>query len=164
MRTTSFSGMNCSVAGALEAIGDRWSLLILRDLLLGVRRFDALQASSDIPPQTLARRLRHLEAAGLVVRRRYQDRPARYDYHLTAKGGDLLVVVTALRESGDRWQLHGTSGPPLESIDHTTGHPVELAFVDTVTDQHVERSRLAAHPGPGADERMLRRLQATRSR
>ena len=110
MRTRSFADMKCSIAGALEHVGDRWSLLIIRDLMFGLSRFDELQASSGIPPQTLADRLRRLQAAKVIVK---HQAPSAKGYELTEMGRDLLTVLTALREFGDRWQLHGTIGAPL---------------------------------------------------
>lgn len=75
MRAKSFAGMTCSVAGALEAIGDRWAVLLLRDLALGLSKYDELQASTGMPNTTLSSRLKHLESTGLVERRPYQDNP-----------------------------------------------------------------------------------------
>jgi DNA-binding HxlR family transcriptional regulator len=163
MRSKSFAGMTCSIAGALESVGDRWSLLVLRDLILGLSRFDDLQSSTGIPPQTLAARLRQLERSGIVARRPYQDRPVRYDYKLTAKGHDLVLVMTAIREWGDRWKLHGAVGAPLEVLDRATGHQVTLAMIDSETAELVDLGRLVTRPGPGADEPMLARLSRASS-
>ena len=77
--------MRCSIAGALELIGDRWSLLVIRDLSLGLRRYEDLRVSTGIPAATLAARLKHLEAKGIVERVRYQKRPPRDEYMLTVK-------------------------------------------------------------------------------
>jgi DNA-binding HxlR family transcriptional regulator len=157
MRTRSFADMSCSIAGALEVVGDRWTLLIVRDLLFGLSRFDDLQRSTGIPPQTLADRLRRLEASKVITKRRA---PAAKGYRLTEMGRDLLTVITALREWGDRWQLHGTVGPPLEVFDAHSGSPVELAMVASETGQPVHPSQLVPKPGPGADELMRFRLRA----
>ena len=92
MKSKSFAGMCCSIAGAMELIGDRWSLLLIRDLFLGLRRYDDLRSNLEIPPATLAARLKHLEASGIVDRVRYQQRPPRDEYQLTAKGRDLWKV------------------------------------------------------------------------
>jgi len=80
MKAKSFSGMRCSIAGALELIGDRWALLIIRDLSLGLSRYDDLRTSTGIPAATLAARLKHLAASGIVERVRYQERPPRDEY------------------------------------------------------------------------------------
>jgi DNA-binding HxlR family transcriptional regulator len=157
MRTRSFADMKCSVAGALEHVGDRWSLVIIRDLMLGLSRFDDLQASSGIPPQTLADRLRRLQACKVIVK---HHAPSARGYELTEKGRDLLTVLAALREWGDRWQLHGAIGPPLEVFDSQSGSPVALTMIATETGQRVSRRQLVPTPGPGADERMRFRLRA----
>lgn len=157
MRTRSFADMSCSIAGALELVGDRWTLLIVRDLLFGLSRFDDLQKSTGIPPQTLADRLRRLEASKVITKHRA---PAAKGYGLTEMGRDLLTVITALREWGDRWQLHGTVGPPVEVFDAHSGSPVQLAMVASETGRRVHRNQLVRKPGPGADELMRFRLRA----
>lgn len=164
MRVKSFGGMACSIAGALDAVGDRWTLLIVRDLFLGLNRFDDLRSSTGIPPQTLAARLRALEEARIVTKQPYQDRPVRHEYVLTDMGRDLLVVMTALREWGDRWNLHGVDGPPLAVFRRGTRHRVTLTLVDTTTGDIVTDDQLAAKPGPGADEAMLARLDHAAAR
>jgi DNA-binding HxlR family transcriptional regulator len=157
MRTRSFADMSCSTAGALELVGDRWTLLIVRDLLFGLSRFEDLQRSTGIPPQTLADRLRRLEASKVIIKHRA---PATRGYRLTEMGRDLLTVITALREWGDRWQLHGTVGPPLELFDAHSGSPVQLMMVASETGEPVHRSQLVRKPGPGADDLMRFRLGA----
>jgi len=158
MKTKSFAGMACSIAGALEAIGDRWAILILRDLSLGVRRYDDLQASTGIPTTTLAVRLKHLETTGLIEKRLYQERPPRFEYVLTDKGGGLWKVTTALREWGDRWDASGHGAPTVELVDRKTGHELRLALVDPETGRKVPRSRARLRPGPGADDQVRARL------
>ncbi len=150
--------MACSVAGAIEAIVDRWGILILRDLMLGLNRYDQLQKSSGIPAQTLATRLKQLEAAGLIRKHRYQENPPRDEYRLTQKGGDLWPVLVALREWGDRWQAHGADGPPLDLVDRETGHPLALNLIDSVTGAPVGPEQATPRPGPGADDAMRFRL------
>ena len=157
MRTRSFADMSCSIAGALELVGDRWTLLIVRDLFFGLSRFDDLQKSTGIPPQTLADRLRRLEASKVITKHRA---PAAKGYGLTEMGCDLLTVITALREWGDRWQLHGTVGPPVEVFDAHSGSPVQLAMVASETGRRVHRNQLVRKPGPGADALMRFRLRA----
>jgi DNA-binding HxlR family transcriptional regulator len=120
MRRTSFEDMHCSIAQALELVGEWWTLLIVRDLLMGVSRFDALQDRLGISRNVLTDRLRTLEDAGIVVRQPYQQRPDRFDYRLTDKGRDLWVVVNAMREWGDRWAA--PHGPPVEMVHRRCGH------------------------------------------
>lgn len=159
MKVKSFAGMRCSMAGALELIGDRWALLVIRDLSLGLRRYDDLRSSTGIPAATLAARLRHLEAGGIVERVPYQQHPPRDEYHLTAKGKDLWKVSVALREWGDRWNATGYGLPTLETVDRKTGRKLELALVDAETGRAVPRNRVALRAGPGADDAVRRLLE-----
>jgi DNA-binding HxlR family transcriptional regulator len=92
----------CPIADALEVVGERWSLLVLRELGFGVHRFKDIQVNTGAPRETLALRLRKLEEAGVIERRRYCDHPPRDEYVLTAAGRDLTPVLTALREWGER--------------------------------------------------------------
>jgi DNA-binding HxlR family transcriptional regulator len=158
MKAKSFAGMRCSVAGALELIGDRWTLLLLRDLSLGLTRYDEFQESTGIPNTTLSNRLRSLETDGIVERIAYQERPPRHAYQLTEKGRDLWKVLTALREWGDKWDASGFGAPTMETVDRSTGRKVELALVDPQTRRAVPRERVALKPGPGADEITRTRL------
>lgn len=103
--------IRCPVAGTLELLGDRWTLVVVRDLLMGKHRYGEFQESPEgIPTNILAERLKRLEGLGIVEKRLYQERPPRHDYHLTPKGGDLRSVVRALREWGLR-HIPGTSVP-----------------------------------------------------
>ena len=158
MKAKSFAGMRCSIAGALELIGDRWAVLVIRDLSFGLSRYDDLRASTGIPAATLAARLKQLIASGLVERRPYQDKPPRDEYRLTAKGRDLWMVTLALREWGDRWDATGFGAPTVETIDKETGRPLRLALVDSETGQAVPARRATLKPGPGADADVLRLL------
>ncbi|WP_337271391.1 winged helix-turn-helix transcriptional regulator [Oryzifoliimicrobium ureilyticus] len=149
------------MAGALDIIGDRWGLLLIRDLLLGLSRYDELRTSTGIPPATLAARLKHLVDVDLVERVRYLDRPPRDEYRLTEKGRSLWKVGVALREWGDAWNASGF-GIPMEMIDSETGHPVMLDLVDIETKQAVPLERVELRAGPAADE-AVRNLLAARS-
>lgn len=160
MRPKSFAGMRCSIAGALELIGDRWALLVIRDLSLGLRRYDDLRASTGIPAATLAARLKHLIASGIVERARYQERPPRDEYRLTRKGRDLWKVSVALREWGDRWDASGFGAPTVETIDRDTGRSLKLALVDAETGVAVPLDRIEVRPGPGADDTVRRLLSS----
>lgn len=158
MKAKSFVGMRCSIAGALELIGDRWALLIVRDLSMGLTRYDDLRTSLEIPPATLSARLKRLEDTQIVARHRYQERPARDEYRLTSKGRDLWKVSIALREWGDRWDASGFGAPTIEIVDRETGRPLELAMVDRETGQAVPPTRIELRAGPGADESTHRLL------
>jgi len=103
-------------------IGERWSMLALRELFYGVRRFDAIARATGAPRNILTARLRHLESEGVIERRPYADRPPRYEYHLTASGKDLLPVLLALLEWGGK---HTDERPDL-TLHHSCG--AELAL------------------------------------
>jgi DNA-binding HxlR family transcriptional regulator len=111
-----YDTQNCSVARALEVVGERWSLLIVRDLMLGYRRFDELHERLGIARNVLTSRLELLVGEGVLERRPYQERPPRHEYHLTAKGRDLWPVIIALSSWGDRY-LQEEGGPPVV-IEH----------------------------------------------
>jgi DNA-binding HxlR family transcriptional regulator len=111
------AGRPCSIAAALELVGDRWSLLIVRELRFGNHRFSQIAANTGAPRDRLAARLKALVAAGVIEARQYQDSPPRSEYHLTAAGRQLTPVLQALREWGDRWAV---DAPPvlIEHHDH----------------------------------------------
>ena len=109
----------CPIARSLAVLGDRWTMLIIRELFLGTRRFDAFQVQTRISPHLLSVRLRRLEDDGVIERRRYQVRPARYEYRLTAKGKDLLGVVLALRAWGLRWCGLDPADEPAVKLFHS---------------------------------------------
>ena len=137
----------CSVARTLEVVGAKWTLLVVRELLLGNHRFDAIVRYTGAPRDILTTRLRSLEAEGFVTRVQYEERPPRFEYHLTDLGRSLGPIVATMREFGDR-HLAGESGPPMR-FEHTCGeeyHAVvacracghvvrrgEITRVDTVT-------------------------------
>lgn len=97
------SEMSCTVAYSLTVVGERWALLILRDAMYGIRRFDEFQESLGIARNILADRLEKLVAHGVMERRQYQERPARHEYVLTPKGRDLFPVLMTLMRWGDTW-------------------------------------------------------------
>jgi DNA-binding HxlR family transcriptional regulator len=150
--------MACSIAGVLEAIGDRWAVLILRDLSLGLSRYEDLRRSTGVTNATLSDRLKHLEDNELIERRRYQLNPERHEYFLSPKGRDTILVIQALAQVGDKWAVSGNAGPPLKFVDRKTGHTVKLAMVDNETGLRVRAQDLLPQAGPGADELVRWRL------
>ena len=98
-----YEGQNCSIARALEVVGERWTLLIVRDVFLGRRRFDELHESLGIARNVLTDRLNKLVGEGIFERVPYGDRPDRFDYQLTQKGLDLHVALIGLRQWGDKY-------------------------------------------------------------
>jgi DNA-binding HxlR family transcriptional regulator len=113
----------CSIEATLALVGDRWALLILRDVFRGVRRFGDLQGDLGIARNILADRLERLVAGGILHRVPYQDRPVRHEYRLTAKGRDLSPALIALMRWGDRWAVAGE--PPTQLVHDACGHELE---------------------------------------
>jgi len=149
MRRTSLRDRNCSIAQCLEVTGDWWTLLILRDVFLGVRRFDALQADLGISRNVLARRLDALVAEGVLERRPYSDAPPRSEYVLTEKGRDLWPVLDAMRRWGDRWVA--PDGPPVEVVHLGCGERTTVVPTCAACGEALTAADVRAVPGPGAD-------------
>jgi DNA-binding HxlR family transcriptional regulator len=158
MKSKSFDGMVCSIARTLEAIGDRWAILILRDLSLGLSRYEDLRQSSGITNATLSDRLRHLEESELIERRQYQTNPERYEYVLSRKGRDTVLLTQALVQIGDKWAVADDERPPLRFVDRKTGRAVKLVLVDAETKEPVRTSDIIPQEGPGADDKIRWRL------
>jgi len=121
MKWEQLSEQPCSVARALSVIGDRWTLMVLRDCFLGVRRFEVFQERLGISRSIIAERLKLLVDEGVLRRETYQDRPARHEYRLTQKGLDLYPVIISIVRWGD---VHyaGEAGPPLMHRHKACGH------------------------------------------
>lgn len=150
MKKKSLSGMNCSIARTLDIVGEWWTLLVIRDAFLGVRRFEDFQRRLGVARNILTARLQRLVEDGILERRRYQEHPERFEYVLTERGRDLFPVITALREWGDRW-VAGEAGPPVVVSHAACGHPVELQVVCPHCREAVSDVRdVRAAPGPGA--------------
>ncbi|MFG1638520.1 winged helix-turn-helix transcriptional regulator [Pseudonocardia alni] len=138
----------CSVARALEAVGQRWSLLIMRDLFVGVRRFDALVESLGVTRSVLTRRLAHLEEHRIIERVVYQHSPLRFEYRPTAKGQGLLPVLAGLMQWGDRHYPH-PAGPPRVLLHGDCGGEVDATSVRCVAcGERPEFEEVHALPGP----------------
>lgn len=159
MRSRGFEGMVCSVADVMGALGDRWGTLIMRDLLLGLTRYEDLRRSTGATNATLSHRLKSLEENGLVERRRYRTRPDRYEYRPTPRGRDIGLVLTAMVQVGDTWNLADRDGPPLRFVDTSTGRRVALTWVDAETREPVSARTVTVEAGCGADAVMRWRLE-----
>jgi DNA-binding HxlR family transcriptional regulator len=114
----------CSVAAALGILGERWSLLAVREIGYGVHRFARIAAYTGASRDMLADRLRKLESAGIIERRPYSEHPPRFEYHLTEAGRELFPVLLALREWGDRWAVDR----PAIAVRHDCGHRLRAAL------------------------------------
>jgi len=158
MRSKSFEGMACSIAGVLDAVGDRWAMLIVRDLSLGLSKYEELRKSTGVTHATLSDRLAHLEENKLIERRQYQTGPDRYEYVLTRRGWDIPLVIQALAQVGDKWAIAGDAGPPLRFINRNSGRPVKVALVDDKSGEVVRLKDVRPQAGPGADDLVRWRL------
>jgi DNA-binding HxlR family transcriptional regulator len=156
MQHKSFGNMQCPIARSLERVGEWWSILILRDALHGLSRFDQFQKSLGIAPNMLTRRLNALVKAGLLERRRYSERPPRYEYQLTERGRDFRPVLLALLAWGNKH--FAPEGPSVLLTDTHTGAIAEPVLVDCATGRRITETDYVTVPGPAADERTRRRL------
>jgi len=142
-----YDGQNCSIARALELVGERWTLLVIRDAFLGVRRFDDFQASLGIARNILSNRLDRLVDAGILARVRYQERPERFEYRLTDRGQELRTPLVALMVWGDR---HFAPAGPPRLVEHAVcGGRVEARLVCTDCGDELAHDEVTSRPGPG---------------
>lgn len=148
MKKKSFAAMRCSLARSLDVMGDWWTPLIVRDVFLGVRRFDDLAVNLGISRNLLTRRLTALIRRGILKRQRYQLRPARYEYQLDEAGRDLVPVLLALTTWGDRW-VAPKEGPPMRFRHRPCGHVVDAAVTCPDCGAPLEADEVTALPGPG---------------
>ena len=119
MQRTNFGDMACSIARTLDVMGEAWTPLVIRDVFVGMNRFEQIQQDLGISRKVLAERLHHLVEHGVLERRPYDNRP-RYEYHLTDRGTELFDVLMVMAGWGDRW-LAGTAGPPVLYRHHACG-------------------------------------------
>jgi DNA-binding HxlR family transcriptional regulator len=158
MERKSFGRMQCPIARSLERVGEWWSILILRDAFAGLTRFDQFEASLDIAPNMLTKRLKSLVEAGLLERRRYNDRPPRYEYVLTDRGLDFRPVVVALYAWGNKH--FAPEGASVVLMDSETGKRAEPVLVDRPTGRPIELERHVFVAGPAASQRTRQRMEA----
>jgi DNA-binding HxlR family transcriptional regulator len=155
MQHKSFREMSCPIARSLDRVGEWWSILIMRDALFGLRRFDEFQKSLGIAPNMLARRLNALVKAGLLERRRYSARPPRNEYRPTERGRDFRPVLIALLAFGNRH--FAPEGASVTIVDAQTGAEAEPVVVDRATGRPIREPEFAWVPGPAAGERTRQR-------
>ena len=133
MRASELVKMTCTIARSVDAIGDPWTIMILKELFLGQRRFDDIQTYTGISPHLLSVRMKRLERHGIVQRRAYQQRPTRYEYRLTEKGIDLWPILVAFKDWSARWGKW-PKGEPLKirhkACDHVTSLKVVCSHCD----------------------------------
>jgi DNA-binding HxlR family transcriptional regulator len=163
MPINAFADFNCSIARPLSFLGERWALLVVRDLFLGRRRFEEFQDSLGIASNILSQRLATLVDEGIVERQRYSEHPERFEYRLTEKGRDLQPVLLAMLAWGDRYTA-GEAGPPLETVHDGCGHAFHVVPTCSECGEAVDARNIHSQPGPGATEQQRRRHQETRQR
>jgi DNA-binding HxlR family transcriptional regulator len=145
-----YTDQSCSIAAALEIVGERWSLLIVRDLFLGLRRFDEIQADLGIARNILQTRLTRLGEQGVLEKRLYNERPARYEYRLTDKGLDLWPTIVALMQWGDRYAA--PNGPAVLLEHRDCGGALDEHRTCTRCGARMSVRDVRASPGPAARE------------
>jgi DNA-binding HxlR family transcriptional regulator len=155
MQRKPFGNMQCPIARSLERVGEWWSILILRDAFHGLTRFDQFQKSLDIAPNMLTRRLSTLVESGLLERRRYHERPPRYEYVLTERGRDFRPVLWALLSWGNKH--FAPEGKSVVIVDRDTGAEADPVLVDRASGRPLSEPEFRSAAGPAADERTRRR-------
>lgn len=158
MQRTSLTSDECPIARSLDQVGEWWSILIMRDALHGLRRFDEFSRSLGIAPNMLTRRLNALVEAGMLERRPYSERPPRYEYVPTAKGEDFRVVLLSLVAWGNRH--YAKEGASVEIVERDTARPLVPMMVDAVDGRVVPWDACTLQAGPAASPGMRQRMGA----
>lgn len=148
MKWQDVGDMPCSVARSMSILGDRWTMLILRNAFMTMRRFDDIQSSLGIPRHILSMRLKKLVEAGVFVKVPYQEAPVRYEYRLTEKGKDLHPVIMVLVAWGDKW-LDDGKGAPLVYHHKNCGKAFTPVVCCSECEEPVVSREVIAAIGPG---------------
>ena len=149
METREATREHCSVAQTIQIVGERWTLLVLREAFFGVRRFDQLQRNLGIARNILASRLQTLVAHGILERRLYQERPARYEYRLTQAGLDLYPALVSLMRWGDE-HVNADCGPPVVLVHKACGHDAAPHLACAHCGEPIGPHDIRPEIGPGA--------------
>ncbi|MET4203334.1 helix-turn-helix domain-containing protein [Bradyrhizobium sp. LA6.12] len=156
MQPKSPSILECPVGRAVETVGEWWSILILRDAFQGATKFDEFSQSLGIAPNILSRRLAHLTESGMFVRRRYHERPPRYEYVLTQKARDFFPVIVALLAFGNRHLA--PRGESIVLANRSDARPFDPIVVDAADMRPITLANAVVVPGPRASRGMRKRL------
>jgi DNA-binding HxlR family transcriptional regulator len=159
MQHKSLNHTRCPIARSLERVGEWWSILILRDAFAGASRFDDFQKSLGIAPNMLTRRLKTLVDSGLLEKRLYSDKPARYEYVLTQQGRDFRPVLWSLIAWGN--QYFAAEGESVVIVDAVTGERADPVLIDRRTGRLLQAPDFVVAAGPAATERTRRRYANT---
>jgi DNA-binding HxlR family transcriptional regulator len=149
MQRTRFGDLACSIARTLDVIGEPWSPLILRDIYVGINRFEQIQQELDISRKVLTERLKWLVENEVLQRHAYSERPLRYEYRLTAKGLELCDLLLVMVRWGDRWTA-GEAGPPVLYRHHACGQVSHVELRCSVCAEPMRATDVDVLPGPGA--------------
>lgn len=158
MQRTSFLDMPCSVARTLDIIGEWWTLLILRDVFYGVRRFESLLSHLGISRKILTSRLQRLVDEGILRKAIYQKKPLRHEYRLSAKGLDLLPVLLSIMNWGDRWMAESGEVPVI-FIHKDCGKETTPILVCSHCGGELSANNVQPKAGPGAPKEEIERLR-----
>lgn len=162
MKRTDFTEMACPIARGVGRVGEWWSMLILREAMYGVTRFDEFEKNLKIAPNILTRRLADLVDGGMMERRQYQERPARYEYLLTGAGIAFQPVLLALAKWGSDY--FAPEGHSIVMLDRATGKPVVPVVVDQDTGLTLTPDNVDFVAGPQATEGVTRRMAVAAER
>lgn len=162
MKKDAFPSQLCSVARALEIVGEWWTLLIVREAFFGVKRFSEFERNLGIAKNVLSERLSKLVECGVMERIDAPGRGNPRDYNLTERGRDLLPVVVSLMQWGDRW-IVGSAGAPIRVLERKTGEEIARLEVQAASGRALSLEDVAVAPGPGANEAIRRRFGSTPS-
>lgn len=158
MSTKNIDLLNCSVANALDLIGEGWTILILREAFFGSRRFEDFQKHLGIARNILTVRLKKLCDNGILERKPVKEGAKRHEYRLTPMGRDLYPTLIALTQWGDRW-LQSSQGAPVKFIERATGKEIADVSIVTREGRELDARDLALVPGPGATDETIERLR-----
>ena len=162
MQRTRFTTMDCPIARSLDRVGEWWSMLVLRDALGGMTRFEEFQKSLKIAPNMLTRRLNALVEAGMMERRRYSEHPPRHEYVLTERGRDFRPVLIALLAFGNRH--FAPEGESVSLVNSVSGAPADPVLVDRLSGRPLISPEFELAAGPAASEASKARMAARAAR
>lgn len=155
MRWDETGNQICSVAKATSIFGDRWTLLVLRQLFLGMRKFSDIQQSLGITKHRLADRFNRLVEENIVYKHLYDEKYKRYEYRLTEKGADLYAVLITIGQWGDKW-ASDCDGPPIEYVHKACGQPAKPALCCSCCGDKLTPQNLSVRMGPGIEKKLER--------